>query len=137
MDTWLTPCLAAIGCWGVVGLLQKLAARRIGAESALLWYTIGLSLTLPVFRPQWPEWNGFTVLSLSAGLLNGLGTFFLFLALERGKASVLSPLTALYPLITVALAIAFLGETLGVKQAFGAALAVCGGLLLSREEARG
>jgi transporter family protein len=67
-------------------------------------------------------------------VINGLGSWFLFAALERGaKATVAIPLTALYPLVTVVLAVTFLGETLTPKQWGGLALAIVAAGLLSYE----
>ena len=55
-------------------------------------------------------------------------------ALRNGAAaSIVIPFTALYPLITVLLAFVFLGETLTLRQCFGAVLAIGGGALLSYE----
>jgi drug/metabolite transporter (DMT)-like permease len=59
-----------------------------------------------------------------------------FACLEKGaKASVAIPLTALYPLCTVALATAFLKERPTALQWLGIALAVAGGAMLSYEPA--
>jgi uncharacterized membrane protein len=59
-----------------------------------------------------------------------------FACLEKGaKASVAIPLTALYPLCTVALATAFLNERPTVLQWIGIALAVAAGAMLSYEPA--
>jgi transporter family protein len=58
----------------------------------------------------------------------------LFVALERGgKASIVVPLVALYPLLTVLLALVFLGEQLGGRQWLGVLLAIVAGVLLSQE----
>jgi transporter family protein len=59
-----------------------------------------------------------------------------FACLEKGaKASVAIPLTALYPLCTVALAIAFLKERPTGLQWIGIALAIAAGAMLSYEPA--
>jgi transporter family protein len=52
---------------------------------------------------------------------------------KGGKAAVVTPLAALYPVVTVLIAVAFLGEKLNGAQIVGIALAIAGGLLLSRE----
>jgi uncharacterized membrane protein len=73
---------------------------------------------------------------LSSGTVNGLGNWAVFACLEKGaKASVAIPLTALYPLCTVALATAFLKERPTALQWFGIALAVAAGAMLSYEPA--
>jgi transporter family protein len=137
MQTWLTFALAAISLWGFVGLLQKLGADRISAHSLLVWVTLGFLLTAPFYLPG----SGVSSLSLHdigwgllVGITNGLGSWALFSALERGaKASVAVPLTALYPLVTLLLAIAFLGESLTPRQWLGVACAIAAAALLSHE----
>jgi bacterial/archaeal transporter family protein len=137
MDTWLFYALMATLCWGVVGLLQKLGTNRISSRSLLIWLVVGFAALLPLL------WRGGALAglgwrTLSIGLLsgaaNGLGSWALFEALERGaKASVAVPLTALYPLVTVVLARIFLAETLTFRQWIGIAMAVAGGAMLSYE----
>jgi transporter family protein len=137
-STWLLPALLATVLWGVVGVLQKLGSTRINAASLLIWVTVGYIVALPCF------WFGAGIgalsgraltLGLLAGTVNGLGTWFLFAAFERGaKASVAVPLTALYPLVTVALAFLFLSERLGALEWVGVLLAICAGMMLSYEK---
>ncbi len=139
MSDWILLSLVAMVLWGTVGLLQKLGTNRLDASSLLVWVTAGFVLIAPAFLAfgnpfavtQRNIWFG-----IASGALNGLGSWFLFVSLERGaKASVAVPLTALYPLVTVAFAVAFLKETLSVRQTFGVALAVIGGVMLSFEPA--
>ncbi len=73
---------------------------------------------------------------LLAGAVNGLGNWSVFACLEKGaKASVAIPLTALYPLCTVALATVFLNERPTRLQWIGIVLAVAAGAMLSYEPA--
>ncbi len=134
---WLIPALLAALLWGVVGILQKLGSNRVDASSLLVWVMAGYVLALPLF------WRGSGLGSLThrdifwgtlAGAANGLGTWFLFAALERGaKASVAIPLTALYPMVTVAFAFFILHERLAVLDWVGVAFAFSAGAMLSYE----
>ena len=134
---WFIPALVATVLWGLVGVLQKLGSNRVNASSLLAWVMAGYVLSLPVF------WKGSGLALLShkallvgilAGAANGLGTWFLFVAFERGaKASVAIPLTALYPLFTVVLAYVALRERLGALEWIGVFCAICGGVMLSYE----
>jgi bacterial/archaeal transporter family protein len=141
MDTWVFYALVATFCWGVVGLLQKLGANRISSRSLLIWLVVGFAALLPLlWRGGGLAGLGWRTLSsgmlggLLGGVANGLGSWALFEALERGaKASVAVPLTALYPLVTIVLARIFLAETLTFRQWVGIALAVAGGAMLSYE----
>lgn len=66
------------------------------------------------------------------GILGGVGNIFFFQAMVAGgKASVVAPVTALFPMITVLLAMSFLHERLGGRQWLGLALAFVAIYLLS------
>ena len=137
MDTWVFYAIVATLCWGVVGLLQKLGTNRVSSRSLLVWLVVGFAAMLPaLWRNGDITGLGWRVLliGLLGGAANGLGSWALFEALERGaKASVAVPLTALYPLVTIVLARIFLAETLTFRQWAGIALAVAGGAMLSYE----
>ncbi len=137
MTEWLHFSLIAIVLWGVVGLLQKLGTNHVSARSLVVWLTVGFLLFLP-----WLAWSErlFTLglkdiaLGTLVGLVNGLGSWFLFVSLERGaKATIAIPLTALYPLVTIVLATLFLSESLNARQWLGIALAIGAGVMLSFE----
>ncbi len=66
-----------------------------------------------------------------SGICGALGLVTFYLALERGMASVVVPLISVYPVITTALAIAFLHERLTSLQAAGVGCAVLGVALIS------
>ena len=127
----------AIAMWGLNGLFMKLGTNRASARSMVIWVTVGFLLLLPFF------WVGATLTGLNsrvifvgllAGAVNGLGNWAVFACLERGaKASVAIPLTALYPLCTIALATLFLHERPSALQWFGIGLALAGGAMLSYE----
>src|SRR5207302_8371981 len=136
---WMIYAAVAIVLWGVNGLFMKLGTNRVSARSLVIWVTAGFVLLLPFL------WTTTTLAGLSArmilvglmaGAVNGLGNWAVFACLEKGaKASVAIPLTALYPLCTVALATAFLKERPNGLQWIGIALAVAGGAMLSYEPA--
>jgi uncharacterized membrane protein len=136
---WMVYASVAIVLWGINGLFMKLGTNRVSARSMVIWVTAGFVALLPFL------WTTTTLSDLStrmifvgliAGTVNGLGNWAVFACLEKGaKASVAIPLTALYPLCTVALATAFLKERPTALQWIGIALAVAGGAMLSYEPA--
>src|SRR5207244_5760932 len=136
---WMIYAAVAIVLWGVNGLFMKLGTNRVSARSMVIWVTAGFVILLPW---MW-KLSGFAGLStrailvgLIAGAVNGLGNWAVFACLEKGaKASVAIPLTALYPLCTVALATVFLKERPTTLQWLGIALALAGGAMLSYEPA--
>ncbi len=138
MTDWLLPALLATLLWGIVGILQRLGSDRINAASLLIWVTVGYVLALPFFclGAGLGSLSPRTVLlGVAAGAINGLGTWFLFAAFERGaKASLVIPLTALYPLATLGLAFSILGERLTLMEWVGVLLALGGAAMLSYEK---
>ena len=66
------------------------------------------------------------------GILGGVGNIFFFQAMVKGgNASIVAPVTALFPMITVLLALMFLKERLGRVQWIGLILAFAAIYLLS------
>ncbi len=136
---WMGYVGIAIVLWGVCGLFMKLGTNRISARSMVIWVTAGFVVLLPF---MWRMTTlaglstGVIAVGLTAGLVNGLGNWAVFACLEKGaKASVAIPLTALYPLFTIVLAMSFLKERPSGLQALGIALALAGGAMLSYEPA--
>jgi len=133
----LYACIAIV-LWGICGLFMKLGTNCLSARSMVIWVTAGFLLMVPLM------WRTTTLSGLSlamvcvglmGGLANGLGNWAVFLCLEKGaKASVAIPLTALYPLFTVALATIFLKERPTWLQWLGIALALAAGAMLSYEQ---
>lgn len=134
---WIIYAGVAILLWGINGLFMKLGTNRISARSMVIWVTAGFVVLLP-WMWKMTSLAGLStkvlLVGLIAGAVNGLGNWAVFACLEKGaKASVAIPLTALYPLCTVALAMVFLRERPTSIQWIGIALAVAGGAMLSYE----
>lgn len=136
---WIIYAGVAILLWGVNGLFMKLGTNRVSARSMVIWVTAGFVILLP-WMWKMTSLAGLStkvlLVGLIAGAVNGLGNWAVFVCLEKGaKASVAIPLTALYPLCTVALAMVFLRERPTGIQWIGIALAVAAGAMLSYETA--
>ena len=84
-------------------------------------------------RPSMPDFNGFSIAAVIAGLAGSLGYVFFVKALEHGEASIVLPLTALYPAVTIVLAVLFLHEKISIHQLIGILLAAVAVVLLSIE----
>jgi drug/metabolite transporter (DMT)-like permease len=73
---------------------------------------------------------------LALGVLFSAGNYAILLAFAMGgKASVIAPLAGLYPVVSVPVAIAFLGETISGKEAAGIAVALVSVAALTWEKA--
>ena len=138
---WLLWSLFTIVLWGGYGLVSKIASDGVDAYANQLLYTAGLA-PLMVFV-AWNVWKRSAIEHPNArrkgsywafltGILGGLGNIAFFQALVKGgKASVVAPVTALFPMVTVLLAMFFLKERLGRIQWAGLALAFVAIYLLS------
>lgn len=124
---WGLGSVAAFGVWGVVvrRVLDAVDWRLVAIVSfpGYLLPLAGLWVAAPA------DVNGLTAdMALKAiigGALAQTGVFFLYLSLDwGGKASVVVPITALYPVVTIVGASLFLGESPSPGQLVGALLAV-------------
>lgn len=135
---WLWLALVPITLWGASGFLQKLATNHLSGELATLWFLAafvpfgGLCLLQsPLHASVAPKiW----ALAIAQGFFLALGNLAVLAAFARnGKASVITPLAALYPLVSVPIAILLLGEKVNPREAVGIVLALISVVLLSRE----
>jgi transporter family protein len=135
LPVWFFYALIVLITWGVVGLLQKLSTNEVSAESALIWFVAGCFLVAPVFYPGRVLFTYSTrslVYIVSSGVVNALGAWALLAAMKSGgKASIIVPLTALYPLLVVLTAPLVLRETITSLQGAGVVCALTAVVLLS------
>jgi bacterial/archaeal transporter family protein len=141
MPRWLLWSLGTIALWGSWGLVSKIASGGVDAYVNQLLYTAGL-LPLMVFA-AWsvhrskadegrPHRRAGVFWAFITGILGGAGNIAFFEALVKGgHASVVAPVTALFPMVTVLLALVFLKERLGRVQWLGLGLAFVAIYLLS------
>ena len=139
MPRWLFYSLLTILFWGVWGTVSKVASDGVDAYTNQIFFTVGLlPLMLLVLRstrrdraPAGRAGNGWAFFT---GILGGTGNIAYFLALGAGgNASIVTPATALFPLVTVVLAVVFLRERLGTAQKLGLVIALAAIYLLSME----
>jgi transporter family protein len=137
MPRWLAFSLLTILCWGAWGAVSKVASDGVDANTNQIFFTLGL---LPLIACVWwsPRLKGSQqrragiAWAFLTGILGGTGNIAFFRALVvGGKASIVVPVTALFPLVTVVLAVTVLRERLGVAQKFGLVLALVAIYLLS------
>jgi transporter family protein len=138
---WLLWSMATIVLWGAWGLVSKIASNGVDVYVNQLLYTAGLA-PLMIFI-AWTVWKHSprenakdrrrgVFWAFLTGILGGLGNLAFFQALVKGgEASIVAPGTALFPMVTVLLAVLFLKERLGRTQWVGLALAFVAIYLLS------
>ncbi|HVZ83505.1 MAG TPA: DMT family transporter [Terracidiphilus sp.] len=141
LPAWLVWSFATIILWGLWGLVSKIASTGMDAYSNQLLYTAGLVpllifVAITVRRQGAKEDRSARRVGIFwaflTGILGGVGNIAFFQALVKGgEASIVAPVTALFPMVTVVLAVIFLRERLGRAQWAGLLLAFAAIYLLS------
>ena len=125
----LVYALAPIVLWGMAGFLQKVSTNHISGELSTLWFLAAFIPVAVVILAREPlpaqiipsVW----LLVIAQGFFLALGNYAVLAAFaNQGKASIITPLTALYPLVSVPVAIFFLGEKIGAREGSGIILAL-------------
>ncbi|MBZ5654878.1 MAG: DMT family transporter [Acidobacteriia bacterium] len=133
---WLLFTGVALACFGIVGLLQKLSTDLVSAESALVWLIVGFLLLEPLVysgRSMFQYSGRSVAFVFLAGVLNALGSWAVLAAMKSGgKASVVVPLTAVYPMVVCLVAPIVLQEHITSMQGVGIACGLGAIFLLAR-----
>jgi transporter family protein len=137
LPPWFWFGLITLVSWGIVGLLQKLSTNHLSAEWALVWLAVGFFFLEPWLYPGRILFT-YSAHSLAwallSGFFNALGAWALLGALKSGgKASIVAPFTALYPIVVVFLAPFILHESISALQGVGIVCALIAVVLLSTE----
>jgi transporter family protein len=123
MKEWALPVLGTWLCWGLWGFLPKLTVQYLSPRSATIYQICGglvvalLILRSLHFQPEAHPWG--VCLAIATGVVGFLGALFYLAAVIRGPVILVVTLTALYPLLSIALAWLLLGETISLKQGLG------------------
>ncbi len=135
---WMVLSLLTVVLWGAWGLQSKIITDRmspwmnqvlfpLGLIPAVLWALRSKNLRRVTTQPR----QGISYAFLT-GVLGGSGNIAFYLALAAGgKASIVVPLVGLAPLVTVALALVILKESLTKAQIVGLGFALVSIYLLS------
>lgn len=138
ISPWLLLALAAVVLWGVTGLVQKISTNFVSAEASAFCFLLAfipfagallISNPLPrgVDKQTW-------LLAILLGFTLALGNVTILLAFARGgKASIISPLAGLYPVVSIPLAILWLHERVKAREALGIVLALTAVVMLSHQ----
>jgi drug/metabolite transporter (DMT)-like permease len=127
--------ITAALCWGVSDFAARFATRRLGAYRALLFMQMVGFLTLAPYLaatgvfPRMALW-GFRpwAYALFAGLINAISAIALYHSFEVGVLSVVAPISAAWPALTVTLAL-ISGERLNIYRGAGLCLTFLGMIL--------
>ncbi len=132
---WIIYSLLSTLFFGLWGILSKLALRHIDFASLFVYdclvYLIGgfICLSLNDFKLE-TDYKGI-IYSILYGAVGMVATLLFIVAVSKGKVSLVTAITALYPLTTILLAIVFLDENITLKQFFGVILSIAGVVLIT------
>jgi drug/metabolite transporter (DMT)-like permease len=134
----LVYALVPIVLWGTGALIQKVSTNYVSNELSTLWFLgsfLPIAAVILVSQPmQWTIPAKDWILVLALGVLFSLGNLTLIAAYgNEGKASIVTPLAGLYPIITVPLAVGLLGEKVNGRELAGIVLSLVSVVALSRE----
>src|SRR5579863_2148949 len=133
--------LATALCWGSADMFARFAARKIGTFRTMLYMQLcGFCLLTLLMRPfggwghlvdgsGWQPWAW----GVLAGALNTASTLALYRSFEIGKLSIVAPISASYPVLTMVLS-AFTGERLTPVRLVGLLLTIAGVIVVARGE---
>ena len=139
ISSWMVYTLLALFVFGVTFLTQKSATYYISDELSTIGFACGF-LLLDVYlllegtAVVWPVPARAGWISLLIGVTMGFGALTLFAAYRRGKASIISPYSQLFPVITVLVAVPVYDEKLDLLRGIGVVAALASGVLLSMEK---
>jgi transporter family protein len=127
--------ISVIVLWGLWGFLYKYGISKLGMLKTILlsstvYAILGLFIVLYFYRYIELSLN-ITTGAVIAGTISGFAGWILFLyALQKYPGSVIIPLTALYPAVSVILAVLLLKEEIKPINYVGIALALVASYLL-------
>ena len=135
---WLFFSLLSMLLWGLWGLISKLAVELTSPFQNQVVSTLGLVLSVTLFARSKNLGVGTAkgrgaFWAFVTGLCGGIGNVALFLSFSHGgKASIVVPLSGVYPLVSVVLALVLLREKLNRVQVAGIGLALAALILLNQ-----
>ena len=137
LEPWLLYSVAAAFFWGTWGVVAKLIADQVSPFTNHLLFSVGMLITLPLVikkvRATTPTRKGI-LWGLVAGVLAVVGNIAVYQAFTAGGlAAIVIPVTNLYPLITIGIALLVFREKLNWINGIGILLAIPAVLLLSGE----
>lgn len=128
--TLARSCLVVIVVWGLWSFFNKLAADGLQARPAVIWSCIFTTLA-NVVMVAWllhagtpVKWERGVAFSFLGSATASVGFLIWMTALEGANASLVVPLTALYPAVTVVLLVTLRGERVSLVNLGGILLAL-------------
>lgn len=134
-NSWIIYSIAAALFWGVWGVIAKLISEDVNPFANHVLFTIGMLFTLPLvlkkIRKEKPNRKGI-VWGIISGIFAVMGNVAVFQAFSSGGlAAIVIPLTNLYPLVTIGIALLIFKEKLNWINGIGILIAIPAVIMLS------
>ncbi|HZE85833.1 MAG TPA: EamA family transporter [Puia sp.] len=133
---WIYALLSALFA-SLTAIFAKVGVTNVNANLATAIRTVIILLVAWGIVLARGETKGIAALSTKnllflviSGIATGLSWIFYFKALQAGKVSQVAPVDKLSVALTIILAVIFLGETLTLKTAIGAAFIIAGTIVM-------
>jgi transporter family protein len=136
VSAWMLAALVALVLWGVASLLQKASTFTLSGSASAFWFLMAfvpIGVGILAWRPvssslDVTDW----ALAAALGFTLAFGNFTILVAYAvGGKATVIAPLSGLYPLVSIPIAIVAFGEPVGARELTGIVLALVAVVLLA------
>ncbi|HYF51860.1 MAG TPA: DMT family transporter [Planctomycetota bacterium] len=140
--SYLVYVVGAMFMWGLWGFLPRVAVSKLDATGTLIYTWLGgCVLMIPIVIAGRERLFAITaaneyfpyVCAMVAGCASMVGSLLYnkALALSLGNTAVVIGISALYPVVTILLAVVFLREKMNIGQIVGVLLCVGGAVLLA------
>lgn len=134
-NSWIIYSIAAALFWGVWGVIAKLISEDVNPFVNHVLFTIGMLFTLPLvlkkIRKEKPNRKGI-FWGIISGIFAVTGNVAVFQAFSSGGlAAIVIPLTNLYPLVTIGIALLIFKEKLNWINGIGILIAIPAVIMLS------
>ena len=136
MIDWMLPSLAYVASLGALGITAKFALRTMRWQVLIVCAAFAYVVTSAVLLAAGAEITIEPAVgwALLAGALAVIGLSLFNVALERGSASLVVPITASYPLAGTLMAAVVLSEPITAVRIGGMLLIITGAVILGRED---
>ena len=134
MTGWLVPSLVYIVFLGSLGVTTKLALEHIGWQEVIVWTTIVYVLISAGMLALGQAKLGFgegTLPAIGSAILASTALVAFYIALGKGAASTVVPITSIYPVVTLLLSALVLAEKVTPLKGAGTLVVVVGVVMIS------
>jgi bacterial/archaeal transporter family protein len=133
---WIYALLSAFFA-ALTAIFAKIGIKGVDTDLATAIRTVVILLiawAIAIFRGTTGTMGSLTkanwIFLILSGCATGLSWICYFKALQLGKVSQVAPVDKLSVALAIVFAVVFLGESLTLKQGLGAALIICGSIVL-------